>query len=157
VTAGGVLFVGSTDDNRFRAIEAKTGKQLWLTKLDRRAKRQSDHFSRQERQAVRRDCGNRNAGRLRASLTLSILFSAQISNHLELELFQSQSMAETRYQFIAGDPQLGEFVHKPGLQPDSWLVLPLVRSLYEWLVMRVVLLFILNGKGTQPQETVRFG
>ena len=37
MTAGGVLFVGSTDDNRFRAIEAKTGKQLWLTKLDRRA------------------------------------------------------------------------------------------------------------------------
>jgi quinoprotein glucose dehydrogenase len=36
-TAGGVLFVGSTDDNRFRAIEAKTGKQLWVTKLDRRA------------------------------------------------------------------------------------------------------------------------
>jgi quinoprotein glucose dehydrogenase len=37
VTAGGVLFVGSTDDNRFRAIDAKTGKQLWVTKLDRRA------------------------------------------------------------------------------------------------------------------------
>ena len=37
VTGGGVLFVGSTDDNRFRAIDAKTGKQLWVTKLDRRA------------------------------------------------------------------------------------------------------------------------
>ena len=37
VTAGGVLFVGSTDDNRFRAIETRTGKQLWITKLDRRA------------------------------------------------------------------------------------------------------------------------
>jgi quinoprotein glucose dehydrogenase len=36
VTGGGVLFVGSTDDNRFRAIEAKTGKQLWIAKLDRR-------------------------------------------------------------------------------------------------------------------------
>ena len=36
VTGGGVLFVGSTDDIRFRAIEAKTGKQLWITKLDRR-------------------------------------------------------------------------------------------------------------------------
>lgn len=36
-TAGGVLFVGATDDNRFRAIETKTGKQLWVTKLDRRA------------------------------------------------------------------------------------------------------------------------
>jgi glucose dehydrogenase len=37
VTAGGVLFVGSTDDNRFRAIDARTGKELWATKLDRRA------------------------------------------------------------------------------------------------------------------------
>ena len=37
VTAGGVLFIGSTDDNRFRAIEAKSGKQLWVTKFDRHA------------------------------------------------------------------------------------------------------------------------
>ena len=36
VTAGGVLFVASTDDNRFRAIDAKTGKELWVTKLERR-------------------------------------------------------------------------------------------------------------------------
>jgi quinoprotein glucose dehydrogenase len=36
VTAGGVLFVASSDDNYFRAFEAKTGKQLWVTKLDRR-------------------------------------------------------------------------------------------------------------------------
>jgi quinoprotein glucose dehydrogenase len=36
VTAGGVLFVASTDDNRFRAFEAKTGRQLWVTKLERR-------------------------------------------------------------------------------------------------------------------------
>jgi glucose dehydrogenase len=35
-TAGGVLFVGSTDDNRFRAIDSKTGRQLWVTRLDRR-------------------------------------------------------------------------------------------------------------------------
>jgi quinoprotein glucose dehydrogenase len=37
VTAGGVLFIGSTDDNRFRAIDAKTGAPMWVTKLDRRA------------------------------------------------------------------------------------------------------------------------
>lgn len=37
VTAGDIVFIGSTDDNRFRAIEANTGKQLWMTKLDRRA------------------------------------------------------------------------------------------------------------------------
>jgi quinoprotein glucose dehydrogenase len=36
VTASGVLFVASSDDNYFRAFEAKTGKQLWATKLDRR-------------------------------------------------------------------------------------------------------------------------
>jgi glucose dehydrogenase len=30
------LFVGSTDDNRFRAIDSKTGRQLWVTRLDRR-------------------------------------------------------------------------------------------------------------------------
>jgi quinoprotein glucose dehydrogenase len=36
VTGGGVLFVASTDDNRFRAYEAKSGKPLWETRLDRR-------------------------------------------------------------------------------------------------------------------------
>jgi quinoprotein glucose dehydrogenase len=36
VTASGLLFVASTDDNRFRALDAKTGKELWVTKLARR-------------------------------------------------------------------------------------------------------------------------
>ena len=36
VTAGGLVFIASTDDNRFRALDAKTGKQLWVTKLARR-------------------------------------------------------------------------------------------------------------------------
>jgi quinoprotein glucose dehydrogenase len=36
VTAGGVLFVASTDDNRFRAIDVKSGRELWVTTLDRR-------------------------------------------------------------------------------------------------------------------------
>ena len=36
VTAGGVLFIASSDDNRFRALDVKTGKQLWVTKLARR-------------------------------------------------------------------------------------------------------------------------
>ncbi len=35
-TASGLLFIGSTDDNRFRALDAKTGKELWVTKLERR-------------------------------------------------------------------------------------------------------------------------
>jgi quinoprotein glucose dehydrogenase len=36
VTASGLVFIASTDDNRFRAFDAKTGTQLWDTKLDRR-------------------------------------------------------------------------------------------------------------------------
>ena len=36
VTGGGVVFVASTDDNRFRAIEATSGKELWMTTLERR-------------------------------------------------------------------------------------------------------------------------
>jgi quinoprotein glucose dehydrogenase len=36
VTAGGVLFIASTDDNRFRALEARTGRELWVTRLERR-------------------------------------------------------------------------------------------------------------------------
>jgi len=28
------VFVGATSDNRFRAFESKTGKELWVTKLD---------------------------------------------------------------------------------------------------------------------------
>jgi len=36
VTASGLLFIGSTDDNRFRAFEAASGKELWVTKLERR-------------------------------------------------------------------------------------------------------------------------
>lgn len=35
VTAGGLVFVAGTDDNRFRALDAKTGKELWATKLAR--------------------------------------------------------------------------------------------------------------------------
>jgi glucose dehydrogenase len=34
VTAGGLLFIGATNDGRFRAFESKTGKELWSTKLD---------------------------------------------------------------------------------------------------------------------------
>jgi len=33
VTAGGIIFIAATDDRRFRAFDAKTGKQLWETKL----------------------------------------------------------------------------------------------------------------------------
>jgi glucose dehydrogenase len=32
-TAGGLVFVGATSDNRFRAFDSRTGKELWVTKL----------------------------------------------------------------------------------------------------------------------------
>lgn len=34
VTAGGVTFIGGTDDHRFRAFDTKTGKELWTANLD---------------------------------------------------------------------------------------------------------------------------
>jgi quinoprotein glucose dehydrogenase len=37
VTAGGLVFIGATNDSRFRAFDAKTGKELWVTKLERSA------------------------------------------------------------------------------------------------------------------------
>jgi quinoprotein glucose dehydrogenase len=33
VTAGGLVFVGATDDARFRAFDAKTGKEMWTVQL----------------------------------------------------------------------------------------------------------------------------
>jgi len=33
VTAGGLVFVGATDDRKFRAFDSKTGKELWVTQL----------------------------------------------------------------------------------------------------------------------------
>ena len=36
VTAGGVLFVAATDDNRLRALDSRNGKELWTSRLERR-------------------------------------------------------------------------------------------------------------------------
>ncbi len=33
-TAGGLVFIAAVPDNRFRAIDSKTGKELWSVKLD---------------------------------------------------------------------------------------------------------------------------
>jgi quinoprotein glucose dehydrogenase len=33
VTAGGLVFIAATNDRRFRAFDAKTGKELWVTEL----------------------------------------------------------------------------------------------------------------------------
>jgi glucose dehydrogenase len=35
VTAGGLVFIGAATDNRFRAFDSKTGKELWAGQLDR--------------------------------------------------------------------------------------------------------------------------
>jgi glucose dehydrogenase len=37
VTAGGVLFIGATTDNHFRAFDEKTGKELWSVELENSA------------------------------------------------------------------------------------------------------------------------
>jgi glucose dehydrogenase len=34
VTAGGLIFVGATNDGRFRAFDSRTGKELWTEKID---------------------------------------------------------------------------------------------------------------------------
>jgi quinoprotein glucose dehydrogenase len=33
-TAGGLVFIGATNDSRFRAFDSKSGKLLWETKLE---------------------------------------------------------------------------------------------------------------------------
>ncbi len=33
-TAGGLVFIGATDDSRFRAFASKTGAEIWVTKID---------------------------------------------------------------------------------------------------------------------------
>jgi quinoprotein glucose dehydrogenase len=33
VTAGGLIFIGATNDSRFRAFDKDTGKELWVTRL----------------------------------------------------------------------------------------------------------------------------
>jgi glucose dehydrogenase len=34
VTEGGLVFIGATSDHRFRAFDARSGKELWVTKLE---------------------------------------------------------------------------------------------------------------------------
>jgi quinoprotein glucose dehydrogenase len=33
VTAGGLVFIGATNDRRFRAFDSQTGAELWVTEL----------------------------------------------------------------------------------------------------------------------------
>jgi len=34
VTAGGLVFLGATNDNRFRAFDSRSGRELWSVQLD---------------------------------------------------------------------------------------------------------------------------
>jgi quinoprotein glucose dehydrogenase len=58
VTAGGLVFIGATNDSRFRAFDSRTGKELWATKIDSSAHR-ADDLSRQKWKTARCDYGNR--------------------------------------------------------------------------------------------------
>ena len=53
-TASGLVFVGAADDSRFRALDAKTGQELWTVKLERVGRIRAEHVPRRRRQAVRR-------------------------------------------------------------------------------------------------------
>ena len=33
-TASGLVFIGASNDRRFRAFDSKTGKELWMARLD---------------------------------------------------------------------------------------------------------------------------
>ena len=58
-TASGLVFIGATGDSRFRAFDAKTGKELWVAKIDADAKAAPDDLPRPRRPAVRRHHGRR--------------------------------------------------------------------------------------------------
>src|SRR4029079_9773040 len=34
VTAGGLVFIGATTDSKFRAFDSRTGKEVWVMKID---------------------------------------------------------------------------------------------------------------------------
>ena len=56
VTAGGLVFIGATNDSRFRAFDKDNGKEIWVTKLPASALRHTHDLRGQEDgQAVRGD------------------------------------------------------------------------------------------------------
>ena len=58
-TASGLVFIGATADSRFRAFDAKTGKELWVDEDRRRREGGADDVPRPRRPAVRRHHGRR--------------------------------------------------------------------------------------------------
>lgn len=53
-TAGGLVFIAATNDRRFRAFDAKTGKVVWETQMEPGG--YAHQLSGQGRQAVYRHC-----------------------------------------------------------------------------------------------------
>ena len=61
VTAGGLVFIGATNDRRFRAFAERSGEELWAAELPNQRARGADHLPRRQRQAIRRR-GRRRRG-----------------------------------------------------------------------------------------------
>ena len=58
-TAGNLVFIGATIDSRFRAFDARNGKELWSDKLEAPGALDSVDLHGPRRQAVRRHCRGR--------------------------------------------------------------------------------------------------
>ncbi len=58
ITAGGLIFIGATKDEKFRALDKRTGQVLWEDDVAGRRLRDAKHLRRQ-RQAIRRHCRRR--------------------------------------------------------------------------------------------------
>ena len=56
-TAGGLVFIGATNDSRFRAFESQTGKLLWEASRGSKRAHYPDHLHGSRRPAIRRDHG----------------------------------------------------------------------------------------------------
>ncbi len=59
-TAGGVVFIGATNDSRFRAFDSLTGTELWRTKLEATANSTPGNVPGPGWQAIRRSCSRRS-------------------------------------------------------------------------------------------------
>ena len=71
VTAGGLVFIGTTADARFRAIDSKTGKELFVTRLNATGSATPMTYQGAQRQAIRRAGRRRHAERVRVALERS--------------------------------------------------------------------------------------
>ena len=86
-TAGGLVFVGATDDARFRGFDAKTGKELWTYKLGGAANATpSTYLGKDGRQYVRHHIDRRRilrrAGRRRQHHGVRVAGGGEVSRVL---------------------------------------------------------------------------